>query len=124
MNLLRKKYFFYFIVLLIIFVLVSKIAKDYVAGAIDENNPFYGISTAQIHSTATSTDDNLINIQLDYAPNLVERNSPEFFIVTLTYYGTNQIVKHADSDIIITKDGQELYKALVEFSRHSVHTNG
>lgn len=87
-----------------------------------ENNPFYGMSSAKIHSVETFTNDRLINIKLEYSPNLVEPNSPEFFKVTLTYTDTNQIVKHADSDIVISKDGLELYKATDEFSRPIVHT--
>ena len=87
-----------------------------------ENNPFYGLSNAKIKSIQSLTNDNLINVKLEYAPESTQFGSPEFFKATLFYKNTNQRVLHADMDIIVSKDGKELYKESDEFSQPYVHT--
>ena len=45
------------------------------------------------------------------------------FLEQLVYYNDkNEIVLHADTDILISKNGKELYKASSEFSQPYVHT--
>jgi hypothetical protein len=87
-----------------------------------ENNPFYGLSNAKIKSIQSLTNDNLINVKLEYAPESTQFGSPEFFKATLFYKNTNQRVLHADTDIIVSKDGKELYKGSDEFSQPYGHT--
>ncbi len=88
-----------------------------------ENNPFYGQSNhATIKSVESLTDDNLINIRLEYAPAEFQVGSPEFFNSMLFYKDTNEPVLHADIDIIVYKEGKELYKASNAFSQPFVHT--
>ena len=122
LHLINKRKFFYCVSLLLVTFLLLISKQEYILGVLVENNPFYGLSNAKINSIETTTIDNFIRVKLEYSPNLVETNSPEFFKVTLTYTDTNQIVKHADSDIIVTKDGEEIYKASDEFSTPIVHT--
>ena len=117
-----KKVVCFSLILFFVFIMLLYYGHVYLLGQVVENNPFYGMSSTKIHSVESFTNDSLINIKLEYAPNLVDPNSAEFFKATLTYKDTNQIVKHADSDIIISKDGLELYKASDEFSRPIVHT--
>jgi hypothetical protein len=111
-----------YIILLLIFILLTKNELANVNAIIIENNPFYGLSNEKIKSVGSTTDDNLINIKLEYAPEAFEIGSPEFFKATLSYKDTNQSVLHADTDIVITKDGKELYKASNEYSQPYVHT--
>lgn len=87
-----------------------------------ENNPFYGLSNAEIKTVESSTDDNLINIKLEYAPQALQIGSPEFFKATLFYKDTNEVVKHADTDIVISKDGNELFNTSSEYRQPFVHT--
>ena len=61
-----------------------------------ENNPFYGQSNVAIKSVESLTDDNLINIRLEYVPAEFQIGSPEFFKSTLFYKDTNEPVIHAD----------------------------
>ena len=103
------------------FILVLNIPLS-VSGLIVENNPFYGLSNAPIRFVESITDDNLIKVKLEYAPLAVQIGSPEFFKMTMFYNEKNQIVLHADTDISISKDGKELYKASSEFSQPFVHT--
>ena len=116
----RKFYYSVFLLLVAFLLLISK--QEYILGVVVENNPFYGMSNAKINSIESTTIDNFIRVKLEYSPNLVDPNSPEFFKFTLTYTDTSEIVKHADSDIIVSKDGVEVYKASDEFSTPLVHT--
>jgi hypothetical protein len=75
-----------------------------------------------VKSIESTTDDNLINIKLEYAPQSIQTSSPEFFKATLFYKNNNQRVLHADTDIITAKDGKEFYKESNEFSQPYVHT--
>ena len=87
-----------------------------------ENNPFYGLSNDEIKIVESTTDDNLTKIKLEYAPTAFQIGSPEFFKATLFHGNTDKIVLHADTDIVISKDGKELYKASNQFSQPFVHT--
>ncbi|MDP9489335.1 MAG: hypothetical protein M3P28_03920 [Thermoproteota archaeon] len=64
--------------------------QEYILGVIVENNPFYGMSNEKINSIESTTIDNFIRVKLEYSPNLVDPNSPEFFKFTLTYTDTNE----------------------------------
>ena len=113
----------FYIVLLFALILPLKNEIGNVNALIVENNPFYGQSNhATIKSVESLTDDNLINIRLQYAPAEFQVGSPEFFKSTLFYKDTNEPVLHADTDIIVYKDGNELYKASNAFSQPFVHT--
>jgi len=109
------------IILLLSFILILKIPAN-VSGLIFENNPFYGLNNDPIRSVEAITDDNLIKVKLEYAPSAIQIGSPEFFRATLYYNDKNEIVLHADTDILISKNGKELYKASSEFSQPFVHT--
>jgi hypothetical protein len=105
-----------------IIILLSEDEVAVVNGVIVENNPFYGLSNEKIKAVESITDDNLIKIKLEYAPELIEIGSPEFIKVTLYLADKNEIALHADTDIIVSKNGKELYKASNEFSQPFVHT--
>jgi hypothetical protein len=105
---------------IIIFLSENEVAI--VNGVIVENNPFYGLSNAKINSVESITNDKLIKIKLEYAPEVIEIGSPEFFKVTLFHADKNEIALHADTDIVVSKNGKELYKASNEFSQPFVHT--
>ena len=105
---------------IIIFLSENEVAV--VNAVIVENNPFYGLSKAKINSVESITNDNLIRIKLEYAPEVIEIGSPEFFKITLYYADKNEIALHADTDIVVSKNGKELYKASNEFSQPFVHT--
>jgi hypothetical protein len=75
-----------------------------------------------VKSIESTTDDNLINIKLEYSPQAFQIDSPEFFKVTLFYKNNNQSALHADTDVIISKYGKEIYKESNEFSQPYVHT--
>jgi hypothetical protein len=109
------------IILLLSFILILKIPAN-VSGLIFENNPFYGLNNDPIRSVEAITDDNLIKVKLEYAPSAIQIGTPEFFRATLYYNDKNEIVLHADTDILISKNGKELYKASSEFSQPFVHT--
>ena len=64
----------------------------------------------------------MIRIKLEYAPEVIEVGSPEFLKVTLFHTDKTEIVLHADTDIVVSKNGKELYKASNEFSQPFVHT--
>jgi hypothetical protein len=112
----------FYIILLLFFILIARNEFGIVNAVIVENNPFYGLSNEKVKSVDTTTGDNLVIIKLEHAPQEIRTGSPEFFKVTLTYKNTNQRVLHADSDIVVTKDGKELYKESSEFSQPYVHT--
>lgn len=118
---MRARNIFY-IILFLGFILLLKNVTMNLNALIVENNPFYGLSNHEINSIESATDDNLIKVILDYAPAALQIGSPEFFKVTLFYSDSNQIALHADTDIIISKDGKELYKASNEFSQPFIHT--
>ena len=105
---------------IIIFLSENEVAV--VNAVIVENNPFYGLSKAKINSVESITNDNLIRIKLEYAPEVIEIGFPEFFKITLYYADKNEIALHADTDIVVSKNGKELYKASNEFSQPFVHT--
>ena len=121
------------IILLLGFVLILKVPLS-TSGLIFENNPFYGLNNDPIRSIESGlyndpirsiesiTDDNLIRVKLEYAPSAIQIGSPEFFRATLFHNEKNEIVLHADTDIAISKNGKELYKASSEFSQPFVHT--
>jgi len=113
---------FFHIILLLAFILLLKNEPGNLNALIVENNPFYGLSNEKVKSVESTTDDNLINIKLEYSPQAFQTGSPEFFKATLFYKNDNQRVLHADTDIIIAKDGKELYKESNEFSQPYVHT--
>jgi hypothetical protein len=110
------------IIFLLIFNLLSENEIAVVNGLIVENNPFYGLSSEKIKTVESTTDDKLIKIKLEYAPQAIEIGSPEFFKVTLYHADTNEIALHADTDIVVAKNGKELYRASNEFSQPFVHT--
>ncbi len=112
----------FYIVILLVFILFAKNEPGNINALIVENNPFYGLSNEKIESIEPTTNDNLINIKLEYAPQSIQTSSPEFFKATLFYKNNNQRVLHADTDITITKDGKELHKESNEFSQPYVHT--
>ena len=112
----------FYIIIFFALILILKNESGNVNALVVENNPFYGQSNAEIKSVESITDDNLINIKLEYAPAEFQLGSPEFFKSTLFYKDTNEPVLHADTDIIVYKDGNELYKASNEFSQPFVHT--
>ncbi|HYY85814.1 MAG TPA: hypothetical protein VE594_01775 [Nitrososphaeraceae archaeon] len=105
---------------IVIFLSDNQIAV--VNAVIVENNPFYRLSNAKINAVESITNDKLIKIKLEYAPGMIEIGSPEFFKVTLYHADKNEIALHADTDIIVSKNGKELYKASNEFSQPFVHT--
>lgn len=111
-----------YIFLLLIFILFAKSELGNINALIVENNPFYGLSNEKVKSMESATNDNLINIKLEYSPQAFQPGSPEFFKVTLFYENNNQSVLHADTDIIITKDDREVYKESNGFSQGYVHT--
>lgn len=110
------------IILLFGFILLLTNQTGNVNALIFENNPFYGLSNHEIKTVESTTNDTLTNVKLEYAPTELQNGSPEFFKATLFYAKTGQIVLHADTDIVISKDGNELYKASNEFSQPFVHT--
>lgn len=105
-----------------IVILLSENEVAVVNAIIIENNPFYGLSNVKINTVESFTNDKLIKIKLQYAPEMIEIGSPEFFKVTLYHADKNEIALHADTDIIVSKNGKELYKASNEFSQPFVHT--
>ena len=109
------------IILLFGFILILKVPLS-VSGLIVENNPFYGLSNDPIRSVESITVDNLTRVKLEYAPSEIQIGSPEFFRVTLIHNEKNEIVLHADTDITISKNGKDLYKASSEFSQPFIHT--
>ena len=111
-----------YFLLLLIFILFAKNEVGDINALIVENNPFYGLSNEKMKSVESTTKDNLINIKLEYSPQTIQPGSPEFFKGTLLYKNNNQSVLHADTDIMITKNGKELYKESNEFSQGYVHT--
>jgi hypothetical protein len=112
----------FYTVLLLFFILFAKNGLGNINALIVENNPFYGLSNEKVKSVESTTNDNLINIKLEYSPEKIHPGSPEFFKVILHYKNNNQSVFHADTDVIITKNGKELYKESNEFSQPYVHT--
>ncbi|HKX21243.1 MAG TPA: hypothetical protein VJM74_06190 [Nitrososphaeraceae archaeon] len=112
----------FYIFLLLIFILFAKNEKEDINALIVENNPFYGLSNEKVKSVESSSNDNLINIKLEYSPETFQPGSPEFFKGTLFYKNNNQSVLHADTDIMITNNGKELYKESTQFSQGYVHT--
>jgi hypothetical protein len=93
-----------------------------VNAVIVENNPFYGLSKEKINTVESLTNDELIRIKLQYAPEEIEIGSLEFFKVTLYQADKNEITLHADIDIVVSKNGKDLYKASNEFTQPFVHT--
>lgn len=122
LDFLSKRQAFHSIILLLLVVLLSKNDSGNVLAVIVENNPFYGLSNAKINSVENLTNDKLIKVKLEYAPETFDVNSPEFFRTTLYYSDTNQVVLHADTDIVISKNGNEIYKESDEYSQPFVHT--
>ena len=118
---MKEGYIFYTL-LLVVIILFAKSELENVNALIVENNPFYGLSIKKVKSVESTTDDNLINIKLEYSPETFQLGSPEFFKATLFYKNNNQSVLHADTDIMITKNGKELYKESTQFSQGYVHT--
>lgn len=118
---MKQRYLFH-VVLLLTFIVFVKNEHGNVNALDIENNPFYGLSNEKVNSIESATDDNLINIKLEYAPKAIQSGTPEFFKATLFYKNNNQSVLHADTDIIITKNGKELYKESNQFSQGYVHT--
>ena len=118
---MKEGYIFYTL-LLVVIILFAKNELENVNALIVENNPFYGLSIKKVKSVESTKDDNLINIKLEYSPQTFQLGSPEFFKGTLFYKNNNQSVLHADTDIMITKNGKELYKESTQFSQGYVHT--
>ena len=108
------------IILLLIFILLPE--NEFVNALIVENNPFYGLSNQKIKAVESTTDNNLINVKLEYAPQAFKIGIPEFFKATLSYKDTNEIALHADTDIVISRDGKELFKESSGYSKPYVHT--
>ena len=110
------------IILLLIFILLPENELENVNALTVENNPFYGLSNQRIKTVESTTDDNLINVKLEYAPEAFKIGIPEFFKATLSYKDTNEIALHADTDIVISKDGKELFKESSGYYKPYVHT--
>jgi hypothetical protein len=110
------------IILFVGFILLLTNGIGIVNALIVENNPFYRLSNDKIKSIESNTNDSLTKVKLEYSPIEVQNGSPEFFKATLFYGNTDKIILHADTDILISKDGNELYKASNEFSQPFVHT--
>ncbi|HEX7275553.1 MAG TPA: hypothetical protein VF248_08075 [Nitrososphaeraceae archaeon] len=110
------------IILSSIIILLLENEEAVVYGVIVENNPFYGLSNEKINTVESITEDKLMKIKLEYSPRVIEVGSPEFFKVTLYHADKNEIALHADTDIVVSKNGKELYKASDEFSQPFVHT--
>jgi hypothetical protein len=68
----------FYIFLLLIFILFAKNEKEDINALIVENNPFYGLSNEKVKSVESSSNDNLINIKLEYSPETFQPGSPEF----------------------------------------------
>jgi hypothetical protein len=66
------------IILLLIFILLPKNELANVNALIIENNPFYGLNIQKIMAVESTTEDNLINVKLEYAPEAFKIGSPEF----------------------------------------------
>jgi hypothetical protein len=109
-------------ILLFGFILLLMNGTGNINALIVENNPFYGLSNDKIKFVESNTNDSSTKVKLEYAPTAIQIGSPEFFKATLFYGNTDKIVLHADTDIVISKDGNELYKASNEFSQPFVHT--
>jgi len=116
----RRLSFLYPFITLFYFICKNELGN--INALIVEDNPFYGLSNKKVKSVDSTTDDNLINIKLEHSPQTIKKVSPEFFKATLFYKNNNQSVLHADTDIIITKNGKALYKESSEFSQGYVHT--
>lgn len=119
---MKVRYLIYSTIFLLLFILLSKNEITNANALIVENNPFYGLSNEKIKIVESPTADKLINVKLEYAPESIGIGSPEFFKATLYYRDSNKPVLHADTDIIVSKNGNELYKASSEFSQPFVHT--
>jgi len=65
-----------------IIVFLSENEVSVVNAVIVENNPSYGLSKEKINTVESITNDELIRIKLEYAPEAIEIGSPEFFKVT------------------------------------------
>ena len=64
----------------------------------------------------------MINVKLEYAPEAFKIGSPEFFKASLSYKDTKERALHAETDIVISKDGKELFKESSGYSKPYVHT--
>jgi hypothetical protein len=118
-----KEYFIIVSVIFLLFIVIfSKFEITISNALIVENNPFYGLSNDRIETVEATTADNSIKVKLEYAPKATEIGSPEFFKAALYYLGSNEPVLHADTDIVISKNGTELFKESNDFSRPFVHT--
>jgi hypothetical protein len=71
------------IILSLAFILLLKNEPGNLNALIVENNPFYGLDNEKVNSIESTTDDNLINIKLEYAPKAFQTGTPEFFSDTL-----------------------------------------
>lgn len=109
-------------ILLFGFILILTNGTGNISALIVENNPFYGLSNDKIKSVESNTNDSSTKVKLEYAPEAIQIGSPEFFKATLFHGNTEKIILHADTDILISKDGKELYRASNEFSQPFVHT--
>lgn len=101
------------IILLLIFILLPK-------NKLENVNAF--IINQKIKAVESTTDDNLINVKLEYASEAFKIGIPEFFKATLSYRDTKERALHADTDIVISKDGKELFKESSAYSKPYVHT--
>ena len=101
------------IILLLIFILLPK-------NKLENVNAF--IINQKIKAVESTTDDNLINVKLEYAPEAFKIGIPEFFKATLSYTDTKERALHADTDIVISKDGKEVFKESSGYSKPYVHT--
>ncbi len=70
---------FFHIILLLAFILLLKNEPGNVNALIVENNPFYGLNNEKVNSIESTTDDNLINIKLEYAPKAFQIWNPRIF---------------------------------------------
>ena len=119
----RKKCFFYWTLLLVTFILlVSKSHTPLVYAVEVQNNPFYGLSDAEIHSFEAATEDKSINVRLEHSPKIFKNDNTEFFRISLFHNENQQRALHTDCDLIISKNGKELFKASNDFSQPFIHT--
>jgi hypothetical protein len=86
-------------------------------------SPFSKIDS-NIPSVSGHTLDGKYFINLQYAPTLVEKEEPIFFMVNLFENAGNKQIRmqHVDCDFIIQKDGIELFKMSTKYGEPFFHS--
>jgi hypothetical protein len=107
---------------LFLIILLSQSWFGIVLAVTVENNPFYGLSNTRINSIENLTNDKIIKVKMEYTTETIDLVSPVFFKITLYYSNTNKVVFHADTDVMISKDDNELFRESSQYSQPFVHT--